>query len=81
MSGRGSKFLLTPISPTGEEHPMAESEYVLRSKDVAKILDCSPDDVIELVHKKKLRATKAGRIWRYSHEDVNAYGRGLSWKD
>jgi hypothetical protein len=56
---------------------MAEREYVLRSKDVARILDCSPDDVIELVRKKKRSATGAGRIWRYGHEDVDACRRGL----
>ena len=50
-----------------------ENGYDLRSKDVAQILDCSPDEVTELVNKKKLRAIKVGRFWRFRLEDVNAY--------
>lgn len=48
---------------------------LLRSKDVAHILDCSPDDVVELVHRGRLTATKQGRFWRYSPEDVVVYKR------
>ena len=57
---------------------MAESEYILRSKDVAKILDCSPGEVVDLVHMKKLRAIKVGRTWRYCQEDVDDYRRRLN---
>ena len=52
---------------------MASSKDLLRSKDVAHILDCSPDDVIELARKKKLKGTKTGRFWRFRPEDVMAY--------
>ncbi len=44
-----------------------------RSKDVAHILDCSPDDVIVLAKKGKLRAIKQGRFWRFRQEDVMTY--------
>lgn len=47
--------------------------YLLRSKDVAHILDLSPDEVAELAQRKKLKAKKVGRIWRYSLADVRAY--------
>ena len=54
---------------------MAKKKDLLRSKDVANILDLSPDDVIDLVHKRKLTATKVGRIWRFRPEDVMAHKR------
>ena len=44
---------------------MAEEEELLKSKDVAHILDCSPDDVHLLVHRGDLKGTKVGRFWRY----------------
>jgi excisionase family DNA binding protein len=40
---------------------------------VAHILDCSPDDVIELARRGKLRASKQGRFWRFKHNDVLVY--------
>ena len=52
---------------------MNDKEYVLRSRDVAHILDCSPDEVIELAQSKQLKATKKGRFWRYRPADVLAY--------
>lgn len=48
-------------------------EDELRSKDVAHILDCSPDDVIELARKGKLEARKHGRFWRFTLSDVKEY--------
>jgi excisionase family DNA binding protein len=50
-----------------------KKESLLRSKDVAHILDCSPDDVIELARRGKLRASKQGRFWRFKHNDVLTY--------
>ena len=50
-----------------------KKENLLRSKDVAHILDCSPDDVIELARRGKLRASKQGRFWRFKHNDVLTY--------
>jgi excisionase family DNA binding protein len=48
---------------------------LLRSKDVAHILDCSPDEVVDLARGKKLKATKQGRLWRFRRTDVMAYKR------
>ena len=45
----------------------------LRSKEVAWILDCSPDEVIELARKKKLKAEKQGRFWHFRERDIMAY--------
>lgn len=50
---------------------------ILRSRDVAHILDCSPDDVIELARRGKIRAVKHGRYWAYRQADVMAYKRKL----
>ncbi len=52
---------------------MAKREELLRSKDVAHVLDCSPDDVIELARSGKLKASKMGRFWRYRYTDVITY--------
>jgi hypothetical protein len=49
--------------------------YLLRSKDVAHMLDITPDEVAQLAQRKKLKAKKVGRIWRYSVADVRAYKR------
>ena len=56
---------------------MKPAEKLLRSKDVAWILDCSPDDVIVLANKGKLPATKQGRSWRFEETDVLTYKRWL----
>lgn len=53
----------------GEKSP----ERLLRSKDVARILDVSPDDVIKLARTGKLRATKIGRRWEFLARDVAGY--------
>jgi len=52
---------------------MAKDKTLLRSKDVAHILDCSPDDVIELARKGKIKASKNGRFWRFREKDITAY--------
>ena len=54
---------------------MPYKQPLLRSKDVAHILDCSPDDVIELARTKKLKGIKKGRFWRFHPRDVQAYKR------
>ena len=54
---------------------MAKNKDLLRAEDVARILDCGPDDVIDLARKGKLRASKQGRFWRFHPEDVEVYKR------
>lgn len=60
---------------------MANHKNLLRSKDVAHILDVSPDDVIELANKGKLKATKEGRFWRFRPAHVIAYKRRQELKE
>ena len=48
---------------------------VLLSKDVAHILDCSPDEVIDLARRGVLPAVKKGKFWRFLRADVMVYKR------
>jgi len=49
------------------------NEEYLGSKDVAWILDLSPDDVVELARKQILLGTKTGRFWKFRPDDVETY--------
>jgi excisionase family DNA binding protein len=53
-------------------------EILLNSKEVAQILDLSPDTVNELARKSVLPAFKRGRQWRFSKGDIISYKRE-SW--
>ena len=50
---------------------------LLRSRDVAFILDMGPDEVIELAREGKLKGTKKGRFWWFGVADVRAYQRKM----
>ena len=54
---------------------MPATKPLLKSREVAHILDMSPDDVVFLARKGKLRATKVGKYWIYRYRDVSAYKR------
>ena len=56
----------------------APEYYHLRSKDVAHIVDCSPDDVIEAARRGKIKSKKVGRFWRFRMSDVKAWQRQLA---
>lgn len=53
--------------------PLAKKEALLKSKDVAHILDLPPDDVIYLARKGKLRGVKEGKYWKFRLRDVKFY--------
>lgn len=57
--------------------PAAKKETLLRSKDVAHILDLPPDDVIYLARKGKLRGVKEGKYWKFRLRDVKYYQKKL----
>ena len=59
---------------------MKNKKQFLDAKDVAWILDCSPDDVIEMAKRQKLQETRMGRFWRFRHEAVKAYQRQLRFR-
>ena len=52
-------------------------DTLLNSKDVAQILDCSPDTVNELARKSVLPASKRGRQWRFRRRDIASFKRQL----
>jgi excisionase family DNA binding protein len=55
-----------------------KEEILLNSKEVAEILDLSPDTVNELARKSVLPAFKRGRQWRFRKRDIASYKRE-SW--
>ena len=57
--------------------PAVKKETLLRSKDVAHILDLPPDDVIYLARKGKLRGVKEGKYWKFRLRDVKFYQKRL----
>ena len=56
---------------------MPAQKRLFRSKDVAHILDMSPDDVILLARTGKLKAIKKGRYWMFRFQDVQSYKKKM----
>lgn len=56
---------------------MERDDSILNSKDVALILDLSPDTVNEYARKSMLPAFKKGRQWRFRRRDIAAFKRQL----
>lgn len=56
---------------------MEKDDAILTSKDVARILDMSPDTVNEFARKSILPAFKKGRQWRFRQRDVAAFKREM----
>jgi excisionase family DNA binding protein len=52
-------------------------DSLLNSKEVAAILDCSPDTVNELARKSILPAVKKGRQWRFRKREITSFKRQL----
>ena len=52
-------------------------DAVLNSKEVAEILDLSPDTVNELARKSVLPAFKKGRQCRFRKRDITSFKRQL----
>lgn len=50
-------------------------EPLLNSRDVAQILDMSPDTVNEFARKQILPAFKTGRQWRFRRQDIASFKR------
>jgi hypothetical protein len=62
----------------GEGKMQAKKAGLLRSRDVAHVLDYSPDDVIELAREEKLKGLKQGRFWKFRFQDVESYRRRMA---
>lgn len=46
---------------------------ILKTQDIAVLLDKSPDDINALARKGELRGHKIGKQWRFRNVDVNRY--------
>ena len=56
---------------------MERDDAILNSKEVARILDMSPDTVNEFARKSILPAFKKGRQWRFRRRDIASFERQL----
>jgi excisionase family DNA binding protein len=54
-----------------------KEDLLLNSKEVAEMLDLSPDTVNELARKSVLPAFKRGRQWRFRRRDIMSFKREL----
>ena len=54
-----------------------KEDMLLNSREVAQILDLSPDTVNELARKSVLPAFKRGRQWRFRRRDITSFKREL----
>ena len=52
-----------------------KDDVLLNSKEVARLLDLSPDTVNEFARKSILPAFKKGRQWRFRRRDVASFKR------
>jgi excisionase family DNA binding protein len=65
--------------PTGSENllqgdaMLERDEELLNSKQVAVILDMSPDTVNEFARKNILPAFKKGKQWRFRRRDISLF--------
>lgn len=54
---------------------MERDDGILNSKEVARLLDLSPDTVNELARRDVIPAFKKGRQWRFRRRDVASFLR------
>jgi excisionase family DNA binding protein len=66
-----------PAGSRAVEAMLDKEDMLLNSKEVAEILDLSPDTVNELARKSVLPAFKRGRQWRFRRRDLASFKREL----
>jgi len=54
---------------------LEREDDLLNSRDVAKILDLSPDTVNEFARKNILPAFKKGKQWRFRKRDIYSFNK------
>jgi excisionase family DNA binding protein len=59
--------------PLGREFMTEREEELLNSRQVAVILDLSPDTVNEFARKNILPAFKKGKQWRFRKRDISIF--------
>ena len=58
-----------------------KDEMLLNSREVAEILDLSPDTVNEFARRSLLPAFKRGRQWRFRRQDIASFKREVRGAD
>ena len=58
-----------------------KDEMLLNSREVAHILDLSPDTVNEFARRSVLPAIKRGRQWRFRRQDIASFKRHVQSAD
>ena len=53
------------------DHP----RHTLDTKDVARILDMTPDEITTMARKGVIKALKVGKQWRFSKKAVHYFGK------
>ncbi len=56
---------------------MDRDDAILNSKEVARMLDMSPDTVNEYARKSILPGFKKGRQWRFRKRDIASFKRQI----
>jgi len=54
---------------------LERDEELLNSREVARILDLSPDTVNEFARKNILPGFKKGKQWRFRKRDISLYNK------
>lgn len=54
---------------------LERDEELLNSREVARILDLSPDTVNEFARKNILPGFKKGKQWRFRRRDISLYNK------
>lgn len=57
---------------------LERDEELLNSREVARILDLSPDTVNEFARKNILPAFKKGKQWRFRKRDITSFNKKQS---
>jgi excisionase family DNA binding protein len=57
---------------------LERDEELLNSREVARILDLSPDTVNEFARKNILPGFKKGKQWRFRKRDISLYNKKLT---
>jgi excisionase family DNA binding protein len=57
-----------------------KDDALLNSRQVAELLDLSPDTVNELARKNTLPAVKRGRQWRFRRHDLSSLKKQMQEK-
>ena len=77
MTRRSGACYQNAVSLRSRSAMLERDDIVLNSKEVAEILDLSPDTVNEMARRSVLPAFKRGRQWRFRKRDIASFKRQL----